>query len=92
MFTRRTARLEDLDYGRGIATSSLKEFVAELNPVDQEFVAEPAIQKIEKRGNTERQIDKPLFEESGGEERQIDKPLSEESGGEERRLRRGIAW
>jgi hypothetical protein len=44
MFTRRTARLEDLDYGRGIATSSLKELVAELNPVD-----EPAIQKIEKR-------------------------------------------
>ena len=59
MFTRRTARLEDLDYGRGIATSSLKEFVVELNPVDQEekksteryieFVVEPAIQKIEKR-------------------------------------------
>jgi hypothetical protein len=36
MFTLRTARLVDLDYGRGIATSSLKEFVVELNPVDRE--------------------------------------------------------
>jgi len=48
-------------YGRGIATSSLMELVAELNPVEQEkkrrrsterfigLVVEPAIHKIEKR-------------------------------------------
>ena len=98
MFTLRTARLVDLDYGRGIATSILKEFVVELNPVDEKRkdrninrvrsrTDEPKRSRKEKYRKIYRVRSRtgdpdPEDREERSTERWIDKPLSEENEGE----------